>query len=69
MPIQIAMIARITAAYGLTVPSSKLAALVGSLMLSSGATTAGRWMVSSLLRFAPVVRSRPPSFPARSQHL
>ena len=53
MPIQIAMIARITAAYGLTVPSSKLAALVGSLMLSSGATTAGRWMVSSLLRFAP----------------
>lgn len=53
VPIQIAMIARITAAYGLTVPSSKLAALVGSLMLSSGATTAGRWMVSSLLRFAP----------------
>lgn len=53
VPIQIAMIARITAAHGLTVPSSKLAALVGSLMLSSGATTAGRWMVSSLLRFAP----------------
>lgn len=53
VPIQIAMIARITAAYGLTVPSSKLAALVGSLMLSSGATTAGRWLVGSLLRFAP----------------
>ena len=58
VPIQIAMIARITAAYGLTVPSSKLAALVASLMLSSGATTAGRWMVSSLLRFAPVARFR-----------
>lgn len=53
VPIQIAMIARITAAYGLTVPSSKLAALVGSLMLSSGATTAGRWMVSSILRVTP----------------
>lgn len=53
VPIQIAMIARITAAYGLTVPSSKLAAMVGSLMLSSGATTAGRWIVTSMLRFAP----------------
>ena len=53
VPIQIAMIARITAAYGLSVPSSKLAALVGSLMLSSGATTAGRWIVSSLLRMTP----------------
>ena len=53
VPIQIAMIARITAAYGLSVPSSKLAALVGSLMLTSGATTAGRWLVGSLLRFAP----------------
>ncbi|MFT6564453.1 MAG: hypothetical protein ACJAY5_001209 [Actinomycetes bacterium] len=53
VPIQIAMVARITAAYGLTVPTSRLAALVGSLLLSSGATTAGRWMVSSVLRFAP----------------
>jgi uncharacterized protein (DUF697 family) len=53
VPIQIAMIARITAAYGLTVPSSKLAALIGSLMLSSGATTAGRWIVSGILRMAP----------------
>lgn len=53
VPVQVAMIARITAAYGLTVPSSKLAALVGSLMLSSGATTAGRWLVSSMLRVVP----------------
>lgn len=53
VPIQIAMIARITAAYGLTVPTSKIAALVGSLMLTSGATTAGRWLVSSLLRVVP----------------
>lgn len=53
VPIQVAMIARITAAYGLTVPSSKLAALVGSMLLSSGATTAGRWLVSAALRFVP----------------
>ncbi|MFN8183601.1 MAG: DUF697 domain-containing protein [Candidatus Nanopelagicales bacterium] len=53
VPLQIAMIARLTAAYGTTVPSAQLASLVGSLMLSSGATTAGRWMVSSLLRVVP----------------
>ena len=53
VPLQIAMIARLTAAYGTTLPSAQLASLVGSLMLSSGATTAGRWMVSSLLRVVP----------------
>ena len=53
VPLQIAMIARLTAAYGTSVPSAQLASLVGSLMLSSGATTAGRWMVSSLLRMVP----------------
>lgn len=53
VPIQVAMIAKVTATYGLTVPSSKMAALVGSLMLSSGATTAGRWLVSSALRLTP----------------
>lgn len=53
IPLQIAMIARLTAAYGSHLPSAQLASLVGSLMLSSGATTAGRWMVSSLLRVVP----------------
>ncbi|MGV1036907.1 MAG: YcjF family protein [Candidatus Nanopelagicales bacterium] len=53
IPLQIAMIARITAIYGLTVPASRMAALVGSLMLSSGATTAGRWLVGSILRMTP----------------
>ena len=53
VPLQLAMIARLTAAYGTTLPSAQLASLVGSLMLSSGATTAGRWMVSSLLRVVP----------------
>ncbi len=53
IPLQIAMVARITAAYGLRVPASRITALVGSLMLSTGATTAGRWLVSSLLRVVP----------------
>ncbi len=53
VPLQIGMIARITAAYGLTLPTSQATTLVGSLMLSTGATTAGRWIVSSLLRVVP----------------
>ena len=53
VPLQIGMIARLTAAYGSKLPSAQMASLVGSLMLSSGATTAGRWMVSSLLRVVP----------------
>ncbi len=53
VPIQIGMIARITAVYGLTVPGNQLASLVGSLILAGGATTAGRWLVASALRFVP----------------
>lgn len=53
VPLQIGMIARLTAAYGSHLPSAQLASLVGSMMLASGATTAGRWMVSSLLRVVP----------------
>ncbi len=53
VPLQIGMIARLTAAYGSRMASAQIASLVGSLMLASGATTAGRWMVSSLLRVVP----------------
>lgn len=53
IPLQIGMIARITTVYGLQLPSNKVASLVGSLIMSSGATTAGRWIVSSLLRVVP----------------
>jgi uncharacterized protein (DUF697 family)/GTP-binding protein EngB required for normal cell division len=53
VPLQIAMIARLTAAYGSRMASAQLASLVGSLMMASGATTAGRWMVSSMLRVVP----------------
>jgi len=53
VPLQIGMIAKLTAAYGSRMGSAQLASLVGSLMMASGATTAGRWMVSSLLRVVP----------------
>jgi uncharacterized protein (DUF697 family) len=53
VPLQIGMIAKLTAAYGTSMPSARLGSLVGSLMLAGGATTAGRWMVSSLLRVVP----------------
>ena len=53
VPLQIGMIARITAVYGLSVPGKQLATLVGSLILAGGATTAGRWLVASALRFVP----------------
>lgn len=53
VPLQIGMIAKLTAAYGSRMASAQLASLVGSLMMASGATTAGRWMVSSLLRVVP----------------
>ena len=53
VPLQIGMIARISSLYGIATPASQTASLVGSLMLASGATTAGRWIVSSLLRFVP----------------
>jgi uncharacterized protein (DUF697 family)/GTPase SAR1 family protein len=53
VPLQIGMIAKLTAAYGSRMASAQLASLVGSLMMASGATTAGRWMVSSMLRVIP----------------
>ncbi len=53
VPLQIGMIAKLTAAYGSRMQSAQLASLVGSLMMASGATTAGRWMVSSMLRVIP----------------
>lgn len=53
VPLQISMMAKIAAAYGVALPTSRLASIVGSLMLSSGATSAGRWLVSSLLRAVP----------------
>jgi uncharacterized protein (DUF697 family)/predicted GTPase len=53
VPNQVTMIARITAAYGLPPNRSKALAAAGAVVLTGGATMAGRYAVTSLLKFLP----------------
>jgi uncharacterized protein (DUF697 family)/predicted GTPase len=53
VPNQVTMIARITAAYGLPPNRSKALAAAGAVVLTGGATMAGRYAVTSLLKFVP----------------
>ena len=53
VPNQITMISRITAAYGLPPNRSKALAAAGSVILTGGATMAGKYAVTTLLRFLP----------------
>lgn len=53
VPNQVAMIARITAAYGLPPNRSRALATAGSVVLTGGATMAGRYAVTSLLKLIP----------------
>ena len=53
VPNQVTMIARITAAYGLPPSRSRAMAAAGSVILTGGATLAGRYAVTSLLKFIP----------------
>lgn len=53
VPIQITMIARITAAYGLPPSRTRALAIAGSVILTGGATMAGRYAVTGLLKFVP----------------
>lgn len=53
VPNQVTMIARITAAYGLPPSTSRAMATAGSVILTGGATMAGRYAVTSLLKFIP----------------
>ncbi len=53
VPNQITMIARITAAWGLPAGRAKAFAAAGSLVLTGGATMAGRYAVSNLLKLIP----------------
>ena len=53
VPTQVTMIARITACYGLPVDRSRALAAVASMVLTGGATMAGRYLVSSLLKAIP----------------
>jgi len=53
VPNQVTMIARITAAYGLPPNRSKALAVAGAVVLTGGATMAGRYAVTNLLKFVP----------------
>jgi len=53
VPTQVTMIARITAAYGLPADRSRALAAAGALVLTGGATMAGRYLVTSMLKFVP----------------
>jgi uncharacterized protein (DUF697 family) len=53
VPNQVTMIARITAAYGLPPSTSRAMATAGSVILTGGATMAGRYAVTSLLKLVP----------------
>lgn len=53
VPNQVTMIARITAAYGLPPNRSKALAAAGAVILTGGATMAGRYVVTTLLKYVP----------------
>lgn len=53
VPTQLSMIARITAAYGLPTRASRSLAVAGSIVLTGGATIAGRYATTNLLKFVP----------------
>lgn len=53
VPTQVTMIARITAAYGLPPDRSRALAAAGAVVLTGGATMAGRYLATNLLKFVP----------------
>jgi uncharacterized protein (DUF697 family) len=53
VPNQVAMIARITAIYGLPRSRARALSIAGGAILTGGATYAGRYLVTQLLRFVP----------------
>ena len=56
-PIQMGMLAAISAAYGVPTPSGRLATAFGSIIMASGAATIGRYVAGSLLKLVPGVGS------------
>jgi uncharacterized protein (DUF697 family)/GTP-binding protein EngB required for normal cell division len=53
VPTQVSMIARVTAAYGLPPGRSRALSAVASTVLTGGATMAGRYLVTNLLKVVP----------------
>lgn len=57
VPIQVSMLAGISATFGLPIDESFLTTIVGSVMAGAGGTFAGRAIVSGLLKFIPGIGS------------
>ena len=57
VPIQVAMLAGISATFGLPIDESFLTTIVGSVVAGAGGTLAGRAIVSGLLKFIPGIGS------------
>ncbi|MBU3684683.1 MAG: DUF697 domain-containing protein [Phycisphaerales bacterium] len=53
VPTQVTMIARVTASYGLPADRSRALAAAGAVVLTGGATMAGRYIATSLLKAIP----------------
>ncbi len=52
-PIQMGMLAAISAAYGVPTPSSRLVQAFGSIMVATGASTVGRYLAGTIVKFVP----------------
>lgn len=52
-PVQMGMLAAISAAYGVPTPSSRLVQAFGSIMLATGASTVGRYLAGTIVKFVP----------------
>jgi uncharacterized protein (DUF697 family)/predicted GTPase len=57
VPIQVGMLAGISATFGLSIDESFLSTVVGGLIAGAGGTLVGRTIVSNLLKFVPGVGS------------
>jgi uncharacterized protein (DUF697 family)/GTP-binding protein EngB required for normal cell division len=52
-PIQMGMLAAVSAAYGVPTPSSRLVQAFGSIMMATGATTVGRYLAGTIIKLVP----------------
>lgn len=52
-PVQMGMLAAISAAYGVPTPSSRLVQAFGSIMMATGASTVGRYLAGTIVKFIP----------------
>lgn len=52
-PVQMGMLAAISAAYGVPTPSGRLASAFGSIIVATGASTVGRWLAGTIVKLVP----------------